>query len=71
MIFKIFCIKVNILKYIYLSIKYFFQRSEIAFSLEKCIKDQSCPVVHKSRRPQTRLQTAKLFCNNCGSVRIG
>jgi hypothetical protein len=29
--------------------------------------DQSCPVVHKSRRPQVRLQTAKLFCNNCGS----
>jgi hypothetical protein len=27
--------------------------------------DQSCPVVHKSRRPQARLQTAKLFCNNC------
>jgi hypothetical protein len=27
--------------------------------------DQSCLVVHKSRRPQARLQTAKLFCNNC------
>jgi hypothetical protein len=27
--------------------------------------DQSCPVVHKSRRPQARLQTAKLFCNKC------
>jgi hypothetical protein len=27
--------------------------------------DQSCPVVHKIRRPQARLQTAKLFCNNC------
>jgi hypothetical protein len=27
--------------------------------------DQSCPVVHKSCRPQARLQTAKLFCNNC------
>jgi hypothetical protein len=30
--------------------------------------NQSCPVVHKSRRPQARLQTAKLFCNNCVSV---
>jgi ferredoxin len=28
--------------------------------------DQSCPVVHKSRRQKARLQTAKLFCNNCG-----
>jgi hypothetical protein len=27
--------------------------------------DQYCLVVHKSRRPQARLQTAKLFCNNC------
>jgi hypothetical protein len=27
--------------------------------------DQSCLVVHKSRRPQARLHTAKLFCNNC------
>jgi hypothetical protein len=27
--------------------------------------DQSCPVIHKSRRPQARLQTAKLFCKNC------
>jgi hypothetical protein len=66
MILKIFCIKLNILKYIYLSIKYKI-RSEIAFSLEKCIMYQSCPVVHKSRRPQARLQTAKLFCNNCAA----
>jgi hypothetical protein len=67
MILKIFCIKLNILNYMYvfLSIK---KRSEIAFTLEKCIMDQSCPVVHKSRRPQARLQTAKLFCNNCGAT---
>jgi hypothetical protein len=26
--------------------------------------DQYCPVVHKSRRPQARLQTAKLFYKN-------
>jgi hypothetical protein len=31
-----------------------FLRSEIVFSLEKCIMDQTCPVVHKSRRPQAR-----------------
>jgi hypothetical protein len=26
-------------------------------SLEKCIMDQSCPVVHKSRRPQSHCFT--------------
>jgi hypothetical protein len=52
--------------YIYLSIKYFFKDLKLHLVNEKCIMDQSCPVVHKSRRPQARLQTAKLFCNNCG-----
>jgi hypothetical protein len=33
-------------------------------ALNKCIMDQSCPVVHKNSHPQARLQTAKLFCNN-------
>jgi hypothetical protein len=30
--------------------------------------DQSCSVVHKSRRPQASVQTAKLFCNDCGFI---
>jgi hypothetical protein len=65
MILKIVCIKLNILKYIYLSIKYIFKDLKLHKSLETCIMDQYCPVVHKSCRPQARLQTAKLFCNNC------
>jgi hypothetical protein len=65
MILKIFCIKLKYFKiYIFIN-KIIFLRSEIAFCLEKSIMDQYCPVVHKSRRPQARLQTAKLFCNNC------
>jgi hypothetical protein len=28
--------------------------------------DQTCPVVHKSRRPQARLKTVTLFDIHCG-----
>jgi hypothetical protein len=28
--------------------------------------DQTCPVVHKSRRPQARLKTVTLFYIHCG-----
>jgi hypothetical protein len=72
MILKIFCVKQLILKNIYLSIKYFFKYLKLHSVLKNVsIMDQSCPVVHKSRRPQARLQTAKLFCNNCGDGGMG
>jgi hypothetical protein len=35
MILKIFCIKLNILKYIYLSIKYFFKDLKLHFKVLK------------------------------------
>jgi hypothetical protein len=66
MILKIFCIKLKYFKiYIFIN-KIFFERSEIAFSLEKCIMDQTCLVVHKGRRPQARLETVTLFYIHCG-----
>jgi hypothetical protein len=66
MILKIFCIQLNNLKYIYLSITYFFKDLKLHFVLKKCIIDQTCPVVHKSRRPQARLTTVTLFYIHCG-----
>jgi hypothetical protein len=30
--------------------------------------DQTCPVVHKSRRPQARLKTVTLFYINCECI---
>jgi hypothetical protein len=33
--------------------------------------DQSCPVVHISRRPQARLQTAKLNCEQIPKIGSG
>jgi hypothetical protein len=29
--------------------------------------DQTCPVIHKSRRPQARLKTVTLFYIHCGA----
>jgi hypothetical protein len=40
----------------------------MAFCLEKCIMDQTCPVVHKSRRPQAGLKTVTLFYIHCGFI---
>jgi hypothetical protein len=60
MILKIFCIKLNIFKYIYLSIKYFFKDLKLHLVLKNVhIMDQTCLVVHKRRRPQARLKDSQ------------
>jgi hypothetical protein len=52
--FEFVAVLVGQIVYIFIN-KFFFLRYEIAFFLQKCIMDQTFPVVHKSRRPQARL----------------
>jgi hypothetical protein len=55
MILKIFCIKLNILKYIYLSIKYIFKDLKLHFVLKMYNG------LNLSGRPQKSSSTSKAF----------